>query len=111
MERMQSVSSCATSPDNTPPPGRREEAMFRAQTRIFGLLEDWRIEWTASRVSDLRIRIRGIWGVGELELELAAGWAGSRLGMAVEDGWFAKAWDIEEYRMSSVFFIPARANG
>ena len=41
--------------------------MFRAQTRIFGLLEDWRIEWTASRVSDLRIRIRGIWGVGELE--------------------------------------------
>ncbi len=50
-------------------------------------------------------------GCGELELELAAGLAGSRLGMAVEDGWFAKAWDIGECRMSAVFFIPTRANG
>ena len=60
MLRMQRVSSCATAPDSTPPPGRREDAMFRAQTLIFGLFDDWRMEWTASKVSDFMIRIRGI---------------------------------------------------
>jgi hypothetical protein len=75
--RMQSVSSCATAPERTPPPGRSEEAMFKAQTRILGLFEDCRMEWTASRVSDFMMRIRGIIGAGggaglELELELAA---------------------------------------
>lgn len=78
MLRMQSVSSCATAPDNTPPPGRRQDAMFRAQTLSFGLGEDWRMEWTASRVSDFRIRMRGTWGGGK-GLEVMVGSAAEEL--------------------------------
>jgi len=95
VERMQSVSSCATAPVNTPPPGRRDDAIFRAQTRILGLFEDWRIEWTASSVSDLRIRIRGTWGAGEL-VELTAVLAGLTIGLDAVEYWFANAWDNGE---------------
>jgi hypothetical protein len=63
------------------------------------------MEWTASRVSDFMMRIRGIIEVGggaglELELELAT-----------NDDWFAKACEVDEYRSSSVFLIPFRAKG
>jgi hypothetical protein len=82
--------------------------MLRAQTRILGLFEDWRIEWTASRVSDFMIRIRGIIGAGVglmLELEITV----SRAEIAVDDDCFANACEMEEYRRSSVFLIPFKA--
>lgn len=83
--------------------------MFRAQTLIFGLFVDWRMESTASRVSDFRIRMRGTWGGGK-GLEVVVGSEGAEE-LAVGDDWAANAWDIGEYRMSSVFLIPARAKG
>jgi hypothetical protein len=59
--------------------------MFKAQTLILGLLEDFNIDCMASNVSDFMIRIRGTWGAGAGS-ELVAGSRGAVvLLVAVDD--------------------------
>ena len=74
--------------------------MFSAAVLILGLFEFLRMSWTASRVSDFMILIRGMTGGGDAGFELVAG---SRFELLVaeeelpaEGNWFAKAWVMGE---------------